>query len=117
MLDADDGREVVDEIRPRHDTFENVRLENGLADHAESGPLPQVADLQVGGQVEHRDLVSTIEKRLGEVRAYEPRPAGDEHFHARILTLPSVRDRRAGAHAHAPTPRPLPRDTRPLAPG
>src|SRR3989454_12300274 len=63
VLDADYGRQVVHEIRPRDEPFEDVALEHRLADDPEPRVRAEMTDLQVGRQVEHGHLVARSEER------------------------------------------------------
>jgi hypothetical protein len=67
VLDTHHGAEVVDDVRPRHEAFEDVAVEHRFLDHAEGRLGPQVAHLGVGGGIEHRDLQATIEQRFRQV--------------------------------------------------
>ena len=103
VLHTNHRGEVIYEIRPRDDPFEDVRLQHGFTDDPKARLLAQMSNLHVGCEIEHRHFVAAVEKRLGKMRAHEARAAGDEHFHGRILTLLRADDRLAVAPASAPT--------------
>ena len=67
VLDAHHGPEVVHDVRPRHEAFENVAVEHRLLDHPKGRFGPQVAHLGVGGGIEHGHLQATIEQRFRQV--------------------------------------------------
>ncbi len=84
QLHADRGRKVVDRIRTFDLALHDVQVEDGALDKSELRILEKVADVRIAPSrkvVEGGDLVAVADQVIDEVRADEPRPAGDENSH------------------------------------
>jgi hypothetical protein len=83
QLDADDSREVVDDIALVHELADDGRGEHGLDDEVEVLPLGELGDVLFrSGRdvVENPHLAAGGEQALGQMRADEARTACDEHL-------------------------------------
>ena len=95
VLYADHRRQMVDQVGPGHEPFQDVAVQHRLADHPEAALRAEMAHLRVGGQVEHGDLAPPGQPGFGQMRAEEARPPGDEHLHGRFTSdWPGVSPRR-----------------------
>src|SRR5437773_2684287 len=101
VLDADHGRQVIDEIRPGDEPLEDGALEYRLADDPKFWVGSEMADLEIGRRVEHGHLVAPSEPRLREVRPEKARASRDEDLHAPSVTRAPGRRPRLSAHASA----------------
>ncbi len=81
VLDADDRREVVDEIGLGDQAFEDLEVEDAVAHVVEARIAHEVARLGDRAVVEHEHLVAAREECVGQMRADEAAAAGDQNFH------------------------------------
>src|SRR5206468_7583763 len=58
-------------------------------------------DLRARPVVEDEDLVTAVEERVGEMRAQEPCPAGDENLHEYSPSMSPLRTTAALVHSRA----------------
>ena len=101
VFDPDHGSEVVDEIDPGDQSFEDGLVEDAVADEMR----PRIADamlhLDRHSRVQNEDLISTIEEGIGEMRPEESGPARNENFHGDFPTTCPRRQPPRATHSAA----------------
>ena len=64
MLDADDGREVIDQIDLRHEAVDQLNVEHGVVHVMKARIVQYVTHFGDRAGVEHEDLVAARNERI-----------------------------------------------------
>ncbi len=102
-LDADGGREVVDDVDLVHELGDDRGVQHAVDHEMEVGVVGEVGDvLQAAGRevVDDEHLVAVGEKKVGEVRADETGPTRDQCSHSASPVVGFVTKRVGEFHVH-----------------
>ncbi len=101
VLDADHGREVIDEVDLRDQPLEDVLVEHAVADEVKPRVADAVPHLEGEPGLEDEDLVAAREEGVGQMRADEAAATGDQNLHRAFPKSSPLRHPPRRAHSTA----------------
>jgi len=81
VLHAHDRGKVIHEVGPGDKPLEDLAVQDGVADVAESGIAELVAYFEIRGDVENTNFVASLKESIAQMRTKETRPTRDQYPH------------------------------------